>query len=67
MSERAAQRLKRQNGRSVGLVPTNAIAKVTDFPHLTLSTARPQRDQLHPIDVEARQNKSSPSGVGALA
>lgn len=49
-----------------GLVPTNLIAKVTDFPHLTLSTARPQRDQLHPVDVEARQNKSSPSGAGAL-
>ena len=47
-------------------MPISPVAKVTDFPHLTLSTARPQRDQHHPVDEKARQNKSSPSGGGAL-
>lgn len=32
------------------VVPTSPPAKVTDFPHLILSTARPQRDRLHPVD-----------------
>jgi hypothetical protein len=36
--------------RSGTVVPTSSPAKVTDFPHLILSTARPQRDRLHPVD-----------------
>src|SRR6185295_2161012 len=39
-------------------------AKVTDFPHSLLSTARPQRVRRPLVDAEGGRNKSSASGAG---